>query len=989
MAILFADSFNSYFAGNENTGGNVSAMDGIVRGGYAVPYELVGTARWAAGVLYNGGKLNNGNSARICWQTQNSTALAATPLEGAVALKRDFSFHWERFICLSSQIKLTKTSAPATVVSKIPLLQFGPVTVYVSNAVVMPGSISVYKVFANDSGQIGQVDSGSYVALDIEINRQDKKLRVWLSNLMVWEADSDYFTTTGFEFIGLLRTPNLDNYTVHIGRLDLDSIVIIDGSGTKNNERVSSLTAKTFAANQMVENGFYNNGSGTNDYDRISNTFRENNNLDSRFRFASLVGKRDLVNVNSVGESSPLAVSVTTISRGEESDSMPAKLAYKFDTDPVAYKPPFPHAGAWRQEKVILNEVPGGAVWTNPLVPKFAWGYEVAPVSETVPLVNGGFEYLVFGAVDLFDVYRGDPDPTYVNPVRPEYQLPLATIEDSGPGAKTLKGGTKQLGYFGTVANTLMFPQQSLPARFPLVEGTEINAAPEWLKFINGTQVLFIAKTPIRRDISWQSLYQAGLVYGAADNGLSPLPAGTPVNQLHIVKSGGFKYRIRLMRGADTNPSNGAYNNSDPVGFKNSEWSRLLLRCSNADPTATFWERFTDVELGRHDGIRTILTLCLETHPYSPIHRVSRGYPDVTGIAASDGTTAPTGAIVVAWRPVLEYIGVDEDYVPPVETSTLVWDSTGKGIAGNIPASTGPIKRSASTNRVYLTTTPLTYLTPALEIKTLPAPAFTDAGPPLAALTDSVIVAGRSYNGAYKISSNGGQSWESFNPPTGASNAGEAFMFKGAAYVKHNSTGSVSTLRKFVDLNMVWQTATDSVVNFPYLMAGNSFDVNENVIVSASGSSSHKDLYISWNGTTFAAYPVGNTYSGATIMYVGFNTFMVADQLSGIPKFIYVPPTQGTPTNIGTIPAANIGVMQFSKKLVVLTKNSMFVLVKPKRLDDFNATLTEAQAHFADIQMALLQTPVSTTAAAWFTPWYAQNKLLLGTGATMQLWGDL
>ena len=130
----------------------------------------------------------------------------------------------------------------------------------------------------------------------------------------------------------------------------------------------------------------------------------------------------------------------------------------------------------------------------------------------------------------------------------------------------------------------------------------------------------------------------------------------------------------------------------------------------------------------------------------------------------------------------------------------LVWDSNGKGITGGVPAYVGPYKKVASTNRMYLTTTPLRYLTPELEVKTLPAVTFTDASSNFTALTDSIIVAGRQYNGDYKISVDGGLTWTAYTPPNGASGAGDAYMFKGAMYVKHNTVSPVNTtIRKFAN----------------------------------------------------------------------------------------------------------------------------------------------------------------------------------------------
>ena len=988
MAILFADSFNSYVSGTVLTGGSVNAFDGLLRAGYEQPFSLPVVSGFAAGAFTTGGKQNNGAAARICWQTANSnSALNYDPPLDAVGLKRIFSFHWERFICLSSQIRLTRYLTAPVVATKIPVIVFGPVTLYASQTTL--NGVAVYNLYANNSAKIGQIDSGSWPSIDIEINREQKKLRVWLANIKIWEADSDYFTTTSFEYVGMARKPNADNIAVHVGTIDVDSVVIFDGSGTTNNERTISLAAKTFAADQVVESSFGYIGNG-NPLTCISDTFTGQGNLDIRYQNTTLPNARDLFKLSSTDDSPPMGVSVTTVFKSLDADSMPIKFAYKFNADPIAYKTPFLQAGGWRQRKVVFNSAPDGTDWAPAKVPQLAWGYEVSDTKEYAPLVNGAFEYLVFGTNDLFDMYRGDPDPTYVNPVKPEYVIPNVVIEDSGPGSKTLSaGGTAQLGYFGTVESKLVFPFQTLPTLFPLTEGTETNATPDWLKFANGGKILFVAKKPMRTDISWQTLYQAGLVYGVDGPGLTSLPVGSPVNQLRIVKSGGFKYRLRLLQGADADPSDARNDTADPLGFRNSEYSRLLLRCSDTDPTATFWERFTDLELGRLENSIVNITWCFEKHPTSATNRVARGYPSISGIKASDGTVAVNEAsysLKNCWRPVLEYIGIDEDYIPPPENGALVWDSNGKGITGSGPSYIGPYKKVASTNRMYLTATPLKYLTPELEIVTLPDVSFASSSVTLSAISDSVLIAGRSYNGDYKISGDGGQTWTAYTPPNGASSAGEAYMFKGVVYVKHNTLNPNTTMRKFVNpANM--SAYTEFSVPFPHLVYNNSYDVNENVIVTVSGSSTYIDIYISWDGSSFTAYPVGTDSAGGMIVYVGFNVFMVKSQgSSAIPKFMYVPKTKGAPTNIGTLPSSVLGVMQFDNKLVTLKLTEMFMLPKPMRPDSFNATLAEARAHFAEIEKTLLQPPKTVMNVSWYTPWYAQNKLQLGTGVNSQLW---
>lgn len=974
MAILFADSFNSYVSGANSTGGSVNAFDGLLRAGYEQPFLLAGVTGYSAGVLTNGGKQNNGAAARICWQNNSgNSALIYDPPLDAIGLKRIFSFHWERFICLSSQIRLTRVWAAPQVGTKIPVIVFGPVTVYASQTTV--NGVAVYKLYANNSAQIGQIDSGSWPSIDIEINREQKKLRVWLANIKIWEADSDYFTTTSFEYVGMARKPNPDNVAVHVGTIDVDSVVIFDGSGTTNNERTISLAAKTFAADQVVESSFGYVGNA-NSLTNISSAFLLNDSLDLRYQNTVLPNARDLFKLSSTADSPPMGVSVTTVFKSIEADSQPVKFAYKFNEDAIAYKTPFLQAGGWRQRKVVFNSAPDGTDWAPDKVPQLAWGYEVSDTKEYTSLVNGAFEYLVFGTNDLFDMYRGDPDPTYVNPVKPEYVIPNVVIENSGPGSKTLTaGGTAQLGYFGTVESKLVFPQQTLAAMFPITEGTEVNAAPDWLKFANGGQVLFVAKSPLRKNVSWQTLYQAGLVYGVDGPGLSPLPVGSPVNQLRIVKSGGFKYRLRLLQGADTNPSAGTYNAGDPLGFRNSEYSRLYLRCSVSDPTSTFWERFSDVELGRTDGANTNLTWCKETHPFGTNTRVSRGAPDITGVTASVGTVADNGNTLVAcWRPVLEYIGVDEDYVPPPTyvAPDLVYS---KAISGTPSAGIDP----TSPNYLFIPSQPIRSLKISDLTETeLSAPSGSYSTAKMAVLSDDIIFLG-GYGTPTYLSKNRGVSWTEV---VASGYTEPAFELNGFIYVP---TATRGTWQKW-NLTMTSMLATvTGWANLGQFNAG----CNKRVIVGSTSTSVNAVyLYCTWDMLTTKVYEL-SIGTNSVCTHLGSNVWHILNSSgTGVSRLLYIPPTVGTPVILKDLPSGTGRLLHVNNYLISQFNLTLKAKLLPARPDEPLASLATAQTYANEIETALADMTTFHTDPGPYNKQLikAGNRLLFMTTTGAKVW---
>lgn len=689
MAILFADSFNGYPTQGVSpapSGGNVNGWQDMVNAGYEKPGNIGGSGWFSAGVCKNGGKI--GNSCRMALRINTSgTALDGLP-STEFMLSRKIPV-WERFIALNVQLRLTKSYAASSNSEKLPLVTLGPITVYAQNA--MDAGISMYNVFVNNSGIVGRFDSSMWHGLEVEVNREAKKLRVYIGNMPVWESDATEFEVSDFRFRGYIQTS-----TQHLGYIDLDSLVLQDGSGTKNNARIAALAVTAMQPSAAVQEQFGEKYpvqatlvSALTDTSSSTGYTFENSYVSS-----DVLGVRDLVKTETLPEVfKPLSVVVNTASRRSEPDSMGIKPVVKYKD--LIYKgiTPF-NVGAWRTDRFVLDSAPDGADWNGQSVLDLAWGYETVSKAEDPPLVNGGFDYLIFGgAGTVLDIYKGGVDPTYINPSPPEYVPGPITIENSGPGSKVVGKGTRALGYFGSVTNDLVFPDQQLHELFPLTEGTAINQDADWLKFVNGGKVLFIAKKPLRTDISWRTLYQAGLVYGVNGTGRSPM--GDSTNQLKIVKSGGFKYRLRLIQGADANPSGSLYNVPDPIEYRNSEWTRLLMRVSEKDPSATFWERFTDDDLGHTDAGGTNLSWCYETHPYSVgNHRVSRGYPDITGVAATEGTATSGGGLKMAWRPCLEYIGVDdgedeeiEAPLPPVGVpggSSLLFGTEQLGYFGRV-----------------------------------------------------------------------------------------------------------------------------------------------------------------------------------------------------------------------------------------------------------------------------------------------------------------
>jgi len=232
-------------------------------------------------------------------------------------------------------------------------------------------------------------------------------------------------------------------------------------------------------------------------------------------------------------------------------------------------------------------------------------------------------------------------------------------IGDSGPGPKTLIGGTETLGYFGDVTDTQLFGISQVAGAAGMYQGTDnselVQGTNHWLKFIWNGKIIYIAKRPFRSNVSWADLYAAGLVYGTRDNGKYPL--ATPKHQyIQMPKNEGEKVWVlkpRLPTGYDSDPQAGA---ATYLG----EWSQLLGRCSIAlDGGITpKFATFTYNQLGWTQSSPDSLVMeTVSSNVNQCIVRGDGGSGQIMGAARPilktdrvGGTTGPF------WRPVLELI---------------------------------------------------------------------------------------------------------------------------------------------------------------------------------------------------------------------------------------------------------------------------------------------------------------------------------------------
>lgn len=215
----------------------------------------------------------------------------------------------------------------------------------------------------------------------------------------------------------------------------------------------------------------------------------------------------------------------------------------------------------------------------------------------------------------------------------------MSTLNDSGPGPKTLVGGSYFFGYFGEVPASELITGQSLVTTTTVTEGS-VSAQPTvWLKFIIDGRVVYIAKQPIVSAISWIHLKNKNLVDGSK-----------------ILTIGSEQYSIRLMRGAPAMSITITGTNDDLEITHGSEWNKLIYRVVNKPGLSSEgipfgeWAQFSDDALGIGNNPRQS-TWCQESAINATTSAVHRGY----GTVGNAGIALRTSVIAaMTWRPVLE-----------------------------------------------------------------------------------------------------------------------------------------------------------------------------------------------------------------------------------------------------------------------------------------------------------------------------------------------
>lgn len=147
-----------------------------------------------------------------------------------------------------------------------------------------------------------------------------------------------------------------------------------------------------------------------------------------------------------------------------------------------------------------------------------------------------------------------------------------AMYPDSGPGSKELSKGNEELGYFDTLPSSSFLTTSELSSLTGIDSGTVRVEDLTWIKLMMKGKVLFIPTTFIRGPVPYQTLYDAGGVYGEDGNGKYPLGGGVKQDLIISVKNSNF--RVRLFGRGDTDPDSSA--GGSIMNYQNYEFGIFL-----------------------------------------------------------------------------------------------------------------------------------------------------------------------------------------------------------------------------------------------------------------------------------------------------------------------------------------------------------------------------------------------------------------------------
>lgn len=232
------------------------------------------------------------------------------------------------------------------------------------------------------------------------------------------------------------------------------------------------------------------------------------------------------------------------------------------------------------------------------------------------------------------------------------YEILIGVVMDSALmlGLKKKIPSYEGFEFLGELSDSSVIAYQALSSAMGLSVGIYPSPASGWLSCKLDGKDLFVAKQLVLRNITWDDIYRAGLVYGIDGTGSNP-SSTPPVNQLKTIQIKGADYKVRLLRGSNSDP---AANESglDLVSSRASEFSRIFYPLVVSDVGITSYAGPKMASYAQAQLMMNYRQWCMEA---TATWRICRG----TASTARTDRVNPLGTsdnTVLGWRPVLEKV---------------------------------------------------------------------------------------------------------------------------------------------------------------------------------------------------------------------------------------------------------------------------------------------------------------------------------------------
>lgn len=261
-----------------------------------------------------------------------------------------------------------------------------------------------------------------------------------------------------------------------------------------------------------------------------------------------------------------------------------------------------------------------------------------APVASVAPTETTWTDT----AVENYNVYHYRIEVTDgVNRTLSENQM-VGYYPDSGPGNNTVRRGDWVSGWMDELTTDQFISGADLLQLITALGLTLTAPVPNnitaWNKVVYRGKVLMVPNNHLGQ-VSWISLYNAGLVYGTNDGGTRPSVSGisADVNQRRTVQIRGNTYIVRTLRGA-TEPTSQYLTSAMALADTTSENYMVRVRLCDDGPNPGLAPRFSDIAPNN-----------LNTHIANPLS-VNIGLVTLAKGRFTTTTLSSTGA----WIPILE-----------------------------------------------------------------------------------------------------------------------------------------------------------------------------------------------------------------------------------------------------------------------------------------------------------------------------------------------